>query len=324
MTPLRVSICGELADVDVLRLRFRDAQLRLEPARVGHPREVLAGRHPLPDFDGHLLQHAGEPGAHLAAPPGGSAAGRRWPAPGRPRPAARASRASIESPADASRLRSISNRVLQHLGCADSACFSRSSEMSSSFASASLASASICACLKSASTVATCACCVSSSFWSCTRRFSSAASADWSASRALSASCSTCGLLSSRMTESAAPAPRAGAGCARRARRSWRAASACPRARACRARGPGARTEPRLTVSMRSVARSTVGAAGSMRASATEMRTTAMKIVDGVRAFDAGAVGEGTRGRGQDPRSTPASRQPAAAQPAILRPRNGW
>ena len=81
-------------------------------------------------------------------------------------------------------------------------CLCTSAERSCCLASASLASASICACLYSASMLATCACCVRRSFCSCTRRFSSAASADCSARRALSASCSTCGLLSSRMTES--------------------------------------------------------------------------------------------------------------------------
>ena len=49
--PLRVSICGELADEDVLRLGLGDADLGLEPERVGHAGEIGARLHLRADFD---------------------------------------------------------------------------------------------------------------------------------------------------------------------------------------------------------------------------------------------------------------------------------
>ena len=126
------------------------------------------------------------------------------------------------------------------------------------------------ACSKSDSIDAACDCWVSRSFCSCTRRLSRPARADCSASRALSASCSTCGLLRSRMTESAwTVAP------GRRRMRSTRpsvvagsqrvsSGTSVPTPRTCRT------IDPRFTVSSSTVARSTDGAAGSIRASATE------------------------------------------------------
>ena len=63
--PLRVSTGRLLADLDVLRLRFRDLDFRLEAARVGDAGEVRARRDLLADFDRHDLQHSLEAGADL-------------------------------------------------------------------------------------------------------------------------------------------------------------------------------------------------------------------------------------------------------------------
>ncbi len=61
-TPLRVSIEAGLVDLNVFRLGLGDFDLRLEFGRIGHAREVGARRHPLPHFDGQLLQHTGHAG----------------------------------------------------------------------------------------------------------------------------------------------------------------------------------------------------------------------------------------------------------------------
>ena len=67
MMPLRVSTSRLLADGEVARLRFRDAQFGLEPRRIGDAREVGARRDLLADVDGDLLEHARHAGAHPAA-----------------------------------------------------------------------------------------------------------------------------------------------------------------------------------------------------------------------------------------------------------------
>ena len=57
---------GDLADPDVLGLRFRDPQLGLEDRRVGDARQVGAGLHTAaPHFDRHHLQHAVHARLHL-------------------------------------------------------------------------------------------------------------------------------------------------------------------------------------------------------------------------------------------------------------------
>ncbi len=55
----------QLAHFDVLGLRFRNAQLRLQTCRVRHAGQVLTRCDPLAHIDRHLLQDAGEPGANL-------------------------------------------------------------------------------------------------------------------------------------------------------------------------------------------------------------------------------------------------------------------
>ena len=54
---------GDLADGQVARLRFRDAQFRLQAGRIRDAHQVGAGLHLLADFDRHLLEHAGHAGA---------------------------------------------------------------------------------------------------------------------------------------------------------------------------------------------------------------------------------------------------------------------
>ena len=63
--PLRVSIVGLLADLNVLGLRLRDLDFRFQPRRIGDAREVRARRDLLADFDRHDLENAVHAGAHL-------------------------------------------------------------------------------------------------------------------------------------------------------------------------------------------------------------------------------------------------------------------
>jgi hypothetical protein len=46
---------GGLTDFHLCRLRFRDSQLRLQPLRIGDPRQIRPPADPLSHFDRHLL-----------------------------------------------------------------------------------------------------------------------------------------------------------------------------------------------------------------------------------------------------------------------------
>ena len=86
-----------LTELDVLGLRFRDLDFRLQPARVRDAGEVRARGDLLADFDRHQLQHAVEAGAdfQLVAAAAASAAAAREP--DRPADCCTASCARIES-----------------------------------------------------------------------------------------------------------------------------------------------------------------------------------------------------------------------------------
>ena len=69
--PLRDAVArvdfGLLADGDILDLRLRDLQLRLQPRRIDDAREVRARADALPDLHRHFLQHARNARANLQA-----------------------------------------------------------------------------------------------------------------------------------------------------------------------------------------------------------------------------------------------------------------
>ena len=164
-------------------------------------------------------------------------------------------------------------------------CCSVSPETSCLSASWVLISAWSDAFLKSASMIAVEACCWRWLFSSCTRRLTRLASADFTFNCASFSSCSRAGLLSSRMivpgstsvpgfTMIRSTRPLVVAGIHRRS-----SGTSVPVPRTCRI------IDPRWTVSIHNVARSTPGAAGFSRETPTPMTSTTTTALAAYRSW---------------------------------------